>query len=145
MATNLFYTHQQGHVGPMINNYGRHPSSPRPIPSVKGNAAEMNLQKGYGDSHILQHDNAHRPPTPEPNVKGVQAHLNYDMGQGRHVHKLFHEYGKLPQSARAAPKVKYDGVRNFKHGQGDAMRKAISQCPPSNRYPDRPQSVPLWP
>jgi hypothetical protein len=131
-------------MGPILNNYGRHPLSPQAVPNVKGLAAEMNLQKGLGDSQILEHRTDHRPPTPEPNVKGVQGHLNYNMGQGRHVNKLFYEYGKLPQSARAPPKVKYGGIQNLQKAQGDAMRKAISQCPPSNRYPERTQSVPLW-
>ncbi len=145
MATNLFYTHQAGQLGPILNNYGRVAPSPRPVPNIKGFAAEANLQKGYGDSQILEHVADRRLPTPEPNVKGTQAQINYDMGQGRHVNKLFYEYGKLPQSARAAPKVKYDGVQNHANGQGDGMRKAISQCPPSTRYLERPQSAAVWP
>jgi hypothetical protein len=145
MATNLFYTHQQGHLGSIMNNYGRHPLSAKPVPNVKGAAAEMNLQKSYGHTQILEHGVERYVSTPEPNVKGVQAHLNYDMSQGRSVNKLFTEYGKLPQSARTAPKVKYDGVQNEVNSRGDAMRKAISQCPPSNRYLRSSQSVPLWP
>jgi len=132
-------------MGPLLGNYGLIPPSPRPIPNVKGVAAGANFQKGLGDSRILLHGNSDRPPTPDPNVKGVQAQLNYDNGQGRHVNKLFYEYGKLPQSARTVPKVKYDGIQNFQNSQGDGMRKTISQCPPSMRYLERPQSVPLWP
>ncbi|CAF1645790.1 unnamed protein product, partial [Adineta steineri] len=66
-------------------------------------------------------------------------------GLGRHVDKLMYEYGHLPQSARTIPKVKFGGVDNFVKGQGGAMRKAISQCPPSQRYLERPQSVAAWP
>jgi len=145
MATNLFYTHQGGNMGRLLGNYGRAPLSPQRIPHVNGDAAEANLQKGLGDSRILQHGNSSRPPSPDPHVNGVQAQANYDMGQGRLVNRLFYDYGKLPQSAQTVPKVKYDGIQNFKNGQGDAMRKTISQCPPSMRYLERPQSVPLWP
>ncbi|CAF3388271.1 unnamed protein product [Rotaria sp. Silwood1] len=141
MATNLFYTHQKGQMCKILNNYGHVTPSAKPVSHVKGDAAEVNLQKGYGHSHLLEHSIDNRPPSVEPHVKGTQAHLNYDMGHGRFVDKLFHEYGKLPQSARAPPKVKFDGVQNFVKGQGDAMRKTISQCPPSNRYLERPQSV----
>ncbi|CAF0969174.1 unnamed protein product [Rotaria sordida] len=141
MASNLFYTHQKGHMGQIINNYGNLPLSPKPVPHVKGDAAEMNLRNSYGHSHILEHNIHNRPSSVEPHVKGIQAHLNYDMGRGRLVDKLFHEYGKLPRSARAAPKVKFDGVQNFNQAQGIAMRKTISQCPPSNRHLERSQSV----
>lgn len=145
MATNLFYANQKDRIGSLLSNYGHFALSPRRIPNVKGDSAETNLQNSYGHSHILEHNNNFREPVPDPNVKGSEAHLNYDMAQGRHVEKLFHDYGKLPLSARTEPKVKYDGVQNFKNAQGDAVRKAISQCPPSNRYIERPQSVPLWP
>ncbi len=131
-------------MGPIINNYGRRSTTPRPIPHVKGIAAEMNLQKGHGDSQLLEHDIDRRFRTPDQNLKGNQAHLNYDMGQGHHVNELFHQYGKLEQSTRAAPKVKYDGVQNLLKGQGDAMRKTIGQCPPTSRYRERPQSATLW-
>ncbi|CAF3646752.1 unnamed protein product [Adineta steineri] len=145
VATDLFYTHQEGKMGPILNNYGKVPPAPRPMPHVKGLAAEGNLQKGYGDSQILEHAADYRPRTADPHVKGVEAHINYDMGLGRHVDKLMYEYGHLPQSARTIPKVKFGGVDNFVKGQGDAMRKAISQCPPSQRYIERPQSVAAWP
>ncbi|UJR35193.1 hypothetical protein I4U23_027960 [Adineta vaga] len=145
LATNLFYTHQEGRIRPILNNYGREEPSPRPAPHVKGMAAEINLQKGYGDSQILEHKTDYRPRTAEPHVKGEQAQLNYDMGLGRHVDKLINEYGKLPQSARTVPKVRYNGFDNFEKAQGGAMRKAISQCPPSDRYIERPQPVPVWP
>ena len=110
-------------MGPIINNYGRASTTPRPIPHVKGVAAEINRQKGYGDSQLLGHGIDRRPATPEQNLKGNQAHLNYDMGQGHHVNELFHQYGKLQQASRAGPKVKYDGVQNLLKGQGDSMRK----------------------
>ena len=145
MATNLFYAHQHGHLGSLLHKYGRAPLSPKPAPNVNGVDAENNLKRGRGDSNILTRGTEPRAPTPEPHVKGLQAQTNYEMGHGRSVDKLFHEYGKLPQSARTAPKVKYDGVQNYKQAQGDAMRKAISQCPPSYRVVERPQSVPLWP
>ena len=132
-------------MGPIINNYGRASATPRPNPHVKGIAAETNFQKGQGDSQLLEHGLNHRLPTPEPHVKGDQAHLNYDYGQGRHVDELFHQYGQLPQSTRSAPKIKHDGVQNLIKGQGDSMRKTLSQCPPSSRHIERPQSVPLRP
>ncbi|CAF1969463.1 unnamed protein product [Rotaria magnacalcarata] len=144
LATSLFYTHQEGQMGPIMNNYGHNSATPRPIPHVKGTAAEVNLQKGLGDSQLLQHDIDHYTPTPEPHVKGNQALFNYDMGQGHHVNDLFQQYGKLQQSARAPPKVKYDGVENLRKGQGDSMRKTLSQCPPTTRNMKRPQSVSYW-
>ncbi|CAF0830641.1 unnamed protein product [Rotaria sp. Silwood1] len=144
LATNLFYSHQEGQMGPILNNYGRTSATPRPIPNVKGLDAEMNLQKGLGDSQLLQHGIDRYTPTPEPHVKGDQAHSNYDMGQGHHVNDLFHQYGKLQQPARAPPKVKYDGIENLRKGQGDAMRKTLSQCPPTNRRIERPQSASYW-
>ncbi|CAF0781639.1 unnamed protein product [Adineta ricciae] len=143
LATNLFYSHQEGRVGPILNNSGGEERSPRPVPHVKGFAAENNLQKGYGDSQILEHKADYRPRTADPHVKGEQAQLNYDAGLGRHVDKLLNEYGKLPQSARAVPKVRYDGIDVLEKSQGGNMRKAISQCPPSNRYLERP--VPVLP
>lgn len=145
MATNLFYTHQEGTLGPILNDYGHLPLSARPAPHVKGDAAEINLQKGLGNSKILEHTRSYREPTPDPHVKGAQAQLNYDNAQGRGMDKLLHEYGKLPQSARTIPKVKYDGVQNFEKAKGDAMRKALSQCPPSNRLHEHLQPIPSWP
>ncbi|CAF2788595.1 unnamed protein product [Rotaria sp. Silwood2] len=141
IATNLFYAHQEGHMGKILSNYGHVTPSSKPVSHVKGVAAEVNLQRGYGHSHLLEHDINNRPPSVKPHVSGMQAHLNYDMGRGRLVNRLFNEYGKLPQSARVPPKVKFDGVQNFAKGQGDAMRKTISQCPPSYRYLERPQSA----
>jgi hypothetical protein len=132
-------------MGPILNNYGRSSATPRPIPHVKGVDAEMNLQKGQGDSQIFGYGIDRRLPTPEPHLKGTQAQLNYDMGQGRHMNEIFHQYGKLEQSTRSAPKVKYDGVENLIKGQGDSMKKTLSQCPPTNRRIERPPSAPLWP
>lgn len=128
-------------MGPILNSYGRAAPSPRPAAHVKGEAAENNRRKGQGDAMLLDYGVDRRTATPEPHLKGVQAQLNYDMGQGHHVDQLFHQYGHLPQTARSAPKVKYDGVQNMLKGQGDAMRKALSQCPPTSR----PPSAPLWP
>jgi hypothetical protein len=144
LATNLFYAHQEGQMGPILNNYGRVAPSPRPGPHVKGLAAELNLQRSYGDSQLLEHGHDRRLPTPEQHLKGSQAQLNYDMGQGHVVDQLFHEYGKIPQSSRSAPKVKYDGVDNMIKGRGDAMRKALSQCPPTNRHVQRSHSATTW-
>ncbi|CAF1398258.1 unnamed protein product [Rotaria sordida] len=144
LATNLFYTHQEGQIGPILNSYGRTSATPRPIPHVKGFDAEMNLQKGLGDSQMLQHGIKRPISTPEPHVKGDQAHLNYDMGQGYHVNNIFHQYGKLQQSARAPPKVKHEGIENLRKGQGDTMRKTLSQCPLTNRDIERPQSASYW-
>ncbi|CAF2390424.1 unnamed protein product [Rotaria sp. Silwood2] len=144
LATNLFYSHQEGQMGPILNNYGRTSATPRPVPHVKGFDAEVNLQKGLGDSQLLQHGIDRYIPTPEPHVKGDQAYSNYDNGQGHHVNTLFHQYGKLQQSARAPPKVKYDGIENLRKGQGDDMRKTLSQCPPTNRHMERPQSASYW-
>ncbi|CAF0946536.1 unnamed protein product [Adineta ricciae] len=145
LATNLFYIHQEGQMGPILNNYGRSaPATPRPNPRVKSHEAEVNLEKGKGDSHLLKHGHERYTSTPEPNVKGTQAHLNYEMGQGQHVNQLFHQYGRLQQSARSAPKVKYDGVNNLLKGQGDAMKKTLSQCPPTHRRVERPPSATLW-
>ncbi len=132
-------------MGPILNNDSRSSATPRPIPHVKGTDAEINRGKGHGDSQLLDHRVDRRLPTPEPNIKGVQAQLNYDMGQGHHVNELFHQYGKLEQTAQSAPKVKFDGVQNLIKGQGDAMRKTIAQCPPTNRRIERPDSVPSWP
>jgi hypothetical protein len=120
------------------------PISPRPNPNVIGVQAENNLQKSLGDINMLEHKHDRPTSTPEPNVVGLQAHTNYDNAQGRHVNKLFNHYGKLPQSARVVPKVKYGGVENLKKAQGDAMRKTISQCPPSYRHIQQLQSVPPW-
>ncbi len=145
VATNLFYAHQEGHMGPLLNNYGRSSTTPRPVPNVKGHNAEVNREKGFGDSQLLDHGVDRRLPTPEPHVKGLQAQLNYDMGQGHHVNELFSQYGKIKQSAPNAPKVKYDGVHNLIKGRGGEMRKTISQCPPTNRHFERPPSAPLWP
>ena len=130
-------------MGPILNNYGDNLSTPRRIPHVKGNDAEMNRHKGHGDIQLLQHSIDYRRPTAEPHVKGDQAHLNYDIGQGRRVNELFHKYGQLHQSARGPPKVKFDGVENYTKGQGNAMLKTLSQCPPTDRHMQRPQSVPL--
>jgi hypothetical protein len=132
-------------MGPILNNYGRNISTPRRIPHVKGVDAEMNREKGHGDSELFAHRIDRRLPTPEPNVKGAQAQLNYDMGQGHHVNELFHQYGQLKTSSQNAPKVKFDGVQNLIKGQGDDMRKTISQCPPTNRHFERPQSAQLRP
>ena len=131
-------------MGSLLNNYGRSAATPRPIPHVKGIDAEVNREKGYGDARLITHGIDHRLSTPEPHVKGLQAQTNYDMGQGHHVNELFHQYGKLKQTAQAPPKVKYDGVQNFIKGQGDDMRKTLSQCPPTSRHFERPQSVPPW-
>jgi hypothetical protein len=131
-------------MGPLLNNYGRSSSTPRPAPNVKGTSAENNREKGFGDSQLLKHTVDPRLPTPEPHVKGLQAHLNYDMGQGHHVNELFSQYGKLKQSAQAPPKVKYDGVHNLIKGQGGEMRKTLSQCPPTSRHYERPPSAPIW-
>lgn len=132
-------------MGPILNGYARSAPSPRPVVHVKGEAAENNWRKGQGESQLLDHRIDPRVPTPEPHIKGHQAQMNYDMGQGRHVDELFHQYGKLPQSARSAPKVKFDGVQNMLKGQGDAMRKALAQCPPTSRAMERPPSAPMWP
>jgi hypothetical protein len=132
-------------MGPILNNDHRSSATPRPIPHVKGTAAEINREKGLGDSQLLDHGVNRRLSTPDPHIKGDQAQLNYDMGQGRHVNELFHQYGKLQQTAKSVPKVKFDGVHNFNKGQGDAMRKTIGQCPPTSRHIERPQSVPSWP
>ncbi|CAF1313219.1 unnamed protein product [Adineta steineri] len=145
VATNLYYLHQEGQMGPILNNYGRSSATPRSVPPhVKGLAAQMNREKGRGDSQLLEHGIKRHVPISELNLKGEQAHLNYDMGQGHHVNELFHRYGKLQQSARTAPKVKFDGVDNFAKGQGDSMRKTLSQCPPTNRRMERPQTAPFW-
>lgn len=131
-------------MGPILNNHGPSMTTPRPVPHVKGTAAELNREKGRGDSHIINHGVDQRLPTPEPHVKGVQAQLNYDLGQGRSVNQLFGQYGQLPQPNPSAPKVKHDGVQNLIKGQGDAMRKTLSQCPPTTRLSQHPQSVPPW-
>ena len=144
MATNLFYKHKEGHLNKVFHEYGHVTPVAPPNPHVKGIAAEMNLRRNQGVSHLLEHNNNFREPTPDPHIKGEQAHMNYRVGQGHAVSQLFHDYGKLPLTARADPKVKYGGMENFKKGQGDAMRKTLSQCPPSRRYIERPQSAPLW-
>lgn len=104
----------------------------------------MNFRKGRGQSHLLEHNNTFREAQPAPHVKGDQGHFNYEVAQGRAVTQLFHEYGKLPQSARTIPKVKYGGLDNFRNARGEAMRKTLCQQPPSHRYIERPQSAPLW-
>jgi hypothetical protein len=126
-------------MGTILNNYGRSSTTPRPYRNVKGIDAEMNREKGHGDAQLFNYNIERRLPTPEPHVKGLQAQLNYDMGQGHHVNELFSQYGKLQESSQTVPKVKYDGVQNLLKGQGDAMRKTLSQCPLTNR----PQSVPI--
>ena len=132
-------------MGRLFDNYGKFALSPKPIPHVKGIAAAMNMERAQGDSVMLEHTADYRPTAPEPHVNGTEAQLNYAAARGRSVDKLFHEYGKLPISARPQPKVKYGGVENRTKAQGDAVRKIISQCPPSNRYIERPQSAPGWP
>lgn len=131
-------------MGPILNNYGSNPSTPRRPPSVKGMAAEVNLQKGYGDAQLLQHVVDSYKKTPEPHIKGEQAYLNYDMGQGRDMNELLHQYGQLQQSARAPPKVNHGGIENLRKGQGDEMRKTLSQCPPTSRHMQRPKSGSFW-
>ena len=128
-------------MAPLFSNYGHFELSPRPMPNVKGDAATMNMQKAQGTSIMLEHTASYRPAAPEPHVLGMRAHENYEMAQGHSVNKLFHEYGKLPVSARVPPKVKFDGVENHARAQGDAVRKIISQCPPTRRYIERPQSA----
>jgi hypothetical protein len=144
MATNLFYAQQKGHLDKNFTNYGHFPLSPRPPPHVNGAAAEKNLQKAQGSSIMLEHRADFRAPSTEPHVLGVQAQRNYDVARSGHLDKLFHDYGKQPLSARPEPKVTYGGVENFVRAQGDAVRKIITQCPPSHRYLERPQSVPVW-
>ena len=129
----------------LLSGYDRAGASPRPIPHVKGEAAELNRQRARGTSQLTEHGVHERMSTPEPHLSGVQAHSNYDFAQGRRISQLFHQYGKVPLSARPAAKVAYDGVDNRNKSQGDAMRKTISQCPRSSRYIERPQSVPSWP
>jgi hypothetical protein len=131
-------------MGKLLNNYGRVSATPRAGPNVIGYDAEMNFQKGRGDSQLLGYGIERRLSTPDPHVKGDQAQLNYDKGQGRHVNELFQHYGKLQQSAQAAPKVNRDGVQNLIKGQGDSMKKTLSQCPLTNRRIERPPSAPLW-
>jgi len=143
MATNLYYKHREGTLGSILHNYGHNEPPPQPNPHIQGAAAEFNLHRGQGHAHLLEYTNESRPTTAEPHVIGTQAHINYETGQGRAVNKLFHEYGKLPQSARLPPKVKYGGVQNYENSQGTAMMKAITQCPPSNRYIEQLQSVEL--
>ena len=145
MATTLFYSHQEGQMGSILNPNSRMAPSSRPIPHVKGEAAEMNLQRGLGDSQLLEHGVKTRIPTPEPHLKGYNAQFNHDAGQGHHVNELFHQYGKLPQSIRSGPKVSYDGLENRRKGQGDEMRKALAQCPPTSRPSQRPPSASYWP
>ena len=144
MATNNFYRDKQGHLNKVFYEYGHVTPVAPPDPHVKGMAAEMNFRKGRGVSNLLEHNNTFREPQHGPHVKGNQAHVNYEVAQGRAVSKLFHEYGKLPHSARTMPKVKYGGLDNFQKARGEAMRKTLSQCPPSRRYIERPQSAPLW-
>lgn len=131
-------------MGPLLNNYGRSASTPRPIPHVKGNDAEVNRERGFGDSQLLDHGIRQRPATPDPHVKGLQAQINYDNGQGRYVTELFHQYGKLERDIHSAPKVKFDGVQNLIKGQGGEMRRTLSQCPPTGRQREHLQSVPPW-
>lgn len=131
-------------MGSLLNRYGSASTSTRPIPHVKGTAAEINRERGLGDSGIINHRVEQRLSTPEPHIKGSQAQLNYDLGQGRYVNELFTQYGKLAQSTPNAPKVKYDGVQNLIRGQGDAMRKTLAQCPPTNRQAQRSESIPPW-
>lgn len=121
-------------MGSILNQYGRSAPSPRPIPHVKGEAAEMNLQRGHGDSQLLEYVKEERMRTPDPHLKGSQAHFNYEMSQGQNVDELFHQYGKLPLSTQAAPKVKLDGLQYRMRGQGDEMRKTLNQCPPTARF-----------
>ena len=143
LATKLFYAQQKGRVGTIMGNYGHLSPTPQPVPHVSGKAAEANLRQSYGHSHILEHSTKYRERTPEPHVKGVPAHDNYDNGLGRSVQRLFYQYGKLPETRRTEPKVKYGGVQNFENAQGRSMQKILSQCPPSHRYLERPQSVPV--
>jgi hypothetical protein len=134
--------HKQGIAGSVIHDPKSVPVSPRLNPNVIGVQAENNLQKSLGDIDMLDHKIDRPTSTPEPHIFGTQAHANYDNAQGRDVNQLFNEYGKLPQSTQAQPKVKYGGVNNLNKARGDAMRKAISQCPPSYRRMERLQSVP---
>lgn len=131
-------------MGPLLNNYGRSASTPRPAPHVKGDDAVINREKGLGDSQLLDHGIRQRPATPDPHVKGIQAQTNYDNGQGRHVTELFHQYGRLQQKPPTLPKVKFDGVDNLIKGQGGEMRKTLSQCPLTERHRESLQSVPPW-
>ena len=128
-------------MGSTLNRTEPLSDTPLPAPHVSGIDAETNFQKAQGDPHMLEHSLDSRSFIREPHLNGVQAHLNFGMSQGHNVNRLFHDYGKLPESARAPPKVKYNGVDNRIKAQGDAMRKTISQCPPSHRYVERPQSV----
>ena len=128
----------------MIHDHKSVPASPRLNPNVIGTQAQNNLQKSLGNLDMLDHKHDRPTSTTEPNVIGLQAYTNYDNAQGRHMNKLFHQYGKLPISARVAPKVNHGGVDNFKQAQGEAMRKAISQCPVSHRPIERLQPVVPW-
>ncbi|CAF0938368.1 unnamed protein product [Didymodactylos carnosus] len=145
-ATRMFYSNNQGSMGQIINDYGRALPSPRPVPNVKGAAATENRIKGQGDSFLITNNDPNAPTMPRCEsglgLKGDQAVENYDRSQGRNVDLLFHQYGRLPQSARANPKVKYQGVDNYIKDRGSSMRKTLSQVPPSTRFRERPQSVP---
>ena len=140
--TKIFYSHQEVPVRQTSGKHGRFESfDPSSMAHVKGIEGENNLRKNYGDSCLLYHIADYRSSSTKPHVKGDQAHMNYNAAQGHYVNELFHEHDNIPRSARTIPKVKYDGVQNFEKGQGNAMRKTISQCPPSTRDNERLQSV----
>jgi hypothetical protein len=118
-------------MGRLLQDNGRFPPSPRPMPHVKTQSARNNLARARGTSHILENRMDFRPPTLDPHVSGVQAHENFDKAQGSAVNRLFHDYGRVSVSQETAPKVKYDGLPNYVKARGDSMRKIIGQTPPS--------------
>ena len=106
-------------------------------PRVKKEAHQNFIKnKGtVGNLCFTNYGKAEQEDTRNPRVY-YDGIYNNEKGKGT-VSQLFTQYGNLPQSARAVPRVKFEGSDILENHRGNEISKTLQMVPPT---PARPKT-----
>lgn len=120
--------HKGGRMNRLIHSYAMEPASARPVPRVKPEAEQTALihtgkrMKPIVHSGLYMNGIITEPAVPRVKPEGSE---NAELGKGKRMKRLFHEYGRMPLSARAVPRVKPEGDPNYTLGKGHRMETLL--------------------
>ena len=108
----------------LFKNYGRLPTSARPIPRVKQEASETAEKHSGNTMNSLMHNPRKLPLSARavPRVKPEAEEIHSKEGKG--MMKSFHEYA-TPLSSRPVPRVKPEAEENAQQDQGGRMSNLL--------------------
>ena len=119
--------HQGGRMNCLLHDPKKLPESARPEPRVKSEAsANADLDRGgQMNKNLHSYGSMSSRPDYAPRVK-PEANDNAEKGKGV-MGNLMGKYGKLPLSARPAPKVHGAGLESANLDQGGRMSRLVHE------------------